>query len=116
MSAKVIQFSAKLLQTSNGKDKVMRTISYASALMSTLQRFPVPLRKSLLILADQLSKARTINRLFDDLPMLNYSLHCGNESFLVWINNVLDQIYYPVEHLVITIQYVSNSSFGESLV
>lgn len=109
MSSKV-QFCAQILQSSNGKDKVMRTVSYLSALMATWRGFPVPVRQSLLILADQISKARTINRLFDDLPMLNYNLHCQDGGILAWINNILDQIYYPVEHLVSFFKTVFHST------
>ena len=45
-------------------------------------------------------------RLFDDIPMLKHILDAGQknedtlETWLVTVNNILDQIYYPIEHLV----------------
>ena len=45
-------------------------------------------------ISPELSKARTILRLFDDLPMLQYSLYCwknnGYQDVFVLINNIMD--------------------------
>ena len=71
-----LDFVSKLLVTSNGKDKVMRIVSYSSVLLASSRICPAPLKSSLMILSSQLSSARTVLRLFDDLPMLNYSLAC----------------------------------------
>lgn len=96
----------KILATSNGKDKIMRIVCYSAMLASSCRFCP---KKPLLILASQLSTARTVTRLFDDLPMLAYSLQSYQnldkfndifEALLVTLNNVVDQLYYPVEHLV----------------
>ena len=75
-----IDFISKLLATSNGKDKVMRIVSYSSMLFASSKICPPGLKKSLVILSSELSSARTVLRLFDDLPMLNYSLSCLRHS------------------------------------
>ena len=75
-----IDFISKLLATSNGKDKVMRIVSYSSMLFASSKICPPGLKKSLVILSSELSSARTVLRLFDDLPMLNYSLSCLRNS------------------------------------
>ena len=75
-----IDFISELLATSNGKDKVMRIVSYSSMLFASSKICPPGLKKSLVILSSELSSARTVLRLFDDLPMLNYSLSCLRNS------------------------------------
>ena len=75
-----IDFISKLLANSNGKDKVMRIVSYSSMLFASSRICPPGLKKSLVILSSELSSARTVLRLFDDLPMLNYSLSCLRNS------------------------------------
>ena len=71
-----LDFVSKQLATSNGKDKIMRIVSYSSVLLASSRICPVSLKSSLMILSHQLSSARTITRLFDDIPMLKYSLTC----------------------------------------
>ena len=100
----------QLLATSNGKDKIIRLFCYSSYFVASWDWTSPNLKKSLLILSSELSKARTISRLFDDLPMLNYSLQCWrskDQNVFMTINNILDQLYYPIEHLG---SYISNSS------
>ena len=75
-----IDFISKLLGTSNGKDKVMRIVSYSSMLFASSKICPPGVKKSLVILSSELSSARTVLRLFDDIPMLNYSLSCLRNS------------------------------------
>ena len=75
-----IDFISKLLATSNGKDKVMRIVSYSSMLFASSKICPPGVKNSLVILSSELSSARTVLRLFDDLPMLNYSLSCLRNS------------------------------------
>ena len=75
-----IDFISKLLATSNGKDKVMRIVSYSSMLFASSKICPPGVKKSLVILSSELSSARTVLRLFDDIPMLNYSLSCLRNS------------------------------------
>ena len=96
---------SKLLSNSNGKDKVMRIISYSAMFISSSRLVS---KTSLITLASQLSYARMILRLFDDLPMLKYNIDCIKKSssgdfsidLLIRIINLVDQLYYPVEHLV----------------
>ena len=92
-----------ILASSNGKDKIIRLFCYSSYFIANWDLTPKSLQKSLILLSSELSKARTISRLFDDLPMLQYSIQCWrspDQNLMVKINNILDQLYYPVEHLV----------------
>ena len=100
----------QMLATSNGKDKIIRLFCYSSYFVASWDWTSPNLKKSLLFLSSELSKARTISRLFDDLPMLNYSLQCWrskDQNVFMTINNILDQLYYPVEHLVSNFQVTS---------
>ena len=100
-----------ILATSNGKDKIIRLFCYSSYFIANWDLTPKNLQKSLILLSSELSKARTISRLFDDLPMLQYSIQCWkskDQNLMVKINNILDQLYYPVEHLV-SINFISIS-------
>ena len=99
-----LDYLCKILATANGKDKLMRLLCYSSYFVASLNATPDELKTPLLKFSSQLSNARTILRLFDDLPMLQYSLQCWKmneyQDILITINNILDQFYYPVEHLV----------------
>ncbi|XP_076977595.1 peroxisomal membrane protein 11C isoform X2 [Tamandua tetradactyla] len=61
----------------------------------------------LLALATELSRCRTVLRLFDDLAMLAYTKQYGlgakeEDVFVRWVSvlgNVADQLYYPCEHV-----------------
>ncbi|XP_072294622.1 peroxisomal membrane protein 11C [Eucyclogobius newberryi] len=104
----------RLLETYRGRDKVIRTACYGAQLVGgVLCRGPSPdgssgrLGQSLLLLSAQLSHCRTVLRLFDDLSMLAYSQSYGLgaaevDSCVRWLSvvtNVLDQLYYPCEHV-----------------
>ena len=67
---------AKVLSSHSGRDKVMRTLSYTTKLVSGLITSETMIMK-LDTFSSQLSGCRTILRLFDDLPMLNYTLSYG---------------------------------------
>lgn len=102
-----LDFITKILSSSDGKDKILRTVCYSSLLLGSSAFTPKSLRGPLNILSAQISSARTVMRLFDDFPMLQYSLQCWRswseedlDDFLINLNNLLDQLYYPVEHLV----------------
>ena|SRR6218665_68054 len=56
-----------LLQTYSGRDKIVRTTGYTAMLLSVAVKGKVG--QKLGIFARQLSSARTILRLFDDVPM-----------------------------------------------
>ncbi|XP_059486748.1 peroxisomal membrane protein 11C-like [Neocloeon triangulifer] len=99
---------SELLASSNGRDKIVRTISYASLCVSglTSERHG-QLAKKLEIVSSQLNHFRTVSRLFDDLAMLKYSLTygLGREEkdkilrILGILSNIVDQLYYPLEHI-----------------
>ena len=107
MKSSKLDFIAKILSNSNGKDKVIRLISYAAMVIGSSRMASKSLKSSLSIIASQMSYARVLTRLLDDIPMLKYNLDClksssGNkfEDLLICTINLVDQLYYPVEHLV----------------
>ena len=63
---------SEFLETYSGRDKVMRLLCYSAQLLSGLNN-----SKRLDKFSDHLSECRTVLRLFDDLPMLNYTLMYG---------------------------------------
>jgi peroxin-11C len=71
-----IEAISKFLSTHNGRDKVIRTLSYTAKLAAALVSSKDTVRKFETISA-QLSACRTVLRLFDDIPMLNYTLTYG---------------------------------------
>ena len=96
-----------------------RLFSYSAMLLGSSKLFSRTNSSSLMVIASQLSYARTILRLFDDIPMLKYNLDCMKpsssrsdiiiiedftESLLIRIINLVDQLYYPAEHMVSTSQ------------
>ena len=90
-----------------------RLFSYSAMLLGSSKLFSRTNSSSLMVIASQLSYARTILRLFDDIPMLKYNLDCMKsrsisgdftENLLIRIINLVDQIYYPAEHMVSTSQ------------
>ena len=109
-----LDFWAKLLTHPNGKDKMMRLFSYSAMLLGSSKLISRSKSSSLMVIASQLSYARTILRLFDDIPMLKYNLDCMKsrsisgdftENLLIRIINLVDQLYYPAEHMVSTASY-----------
>ena len=112
-----LDFFAKLLTHPNGKDKMIRLCSYSAMLLGSSKLISRTNSSSLMVIASQLSYARTILRLFDDIPMLKYNLDCMKssrsrsstiisedftENLLIRIINLVDQLYYPAEHMVST--------------
>ncbi|XP_069674973.1 peroxisomal membrane protein 11C isoform X2 [Periplaneta americana] len=97
---------SKFLNSHSGRDKVMRTLSYTTKLAETLVTSEESATK-LRTISAQLSACRTVLRLFDDIPMLHYTLTygLGNEepdkisSILGVLTNVADQLYFPLEHV-----------------
>lgn len=75
-SSKFIVETTKLLQTYSGRDKVIRTVTYLSLMLSGISKSNENSKKFLTV-SLQLSLCRTILRLFDDLPMLSYTLSYG---------------------------------------
>jgi peroxin-11C len=67
---------SKFLSTHNGRDNVIRMLSYATKLAAALVSSEETVLK-LETISGQLSACRTVLRLFDDIPMLNYTLTYG---------------------------------------
>lgn len=64
-----------LLQTYSGRDKIVRTAGYTAMLLSAAVKGKTG--QKLTIFARQLSSARTILRLFDDIPMWRITRNWG---------------------------------------
>nr|XP_054750744.1 peroxisomal membrane protein 11C-like [Lytechinus pictus] len=98
--------STKLLQTYSGRDKIVRTVSYLSLMLSGISKSNGNSKK-LLIISQQLSLCRTILRRFDDIPMLSYTLSYGlgrrETSTLMQLvgvaKNLVDQMFFVLEHI-----------------
>ena len=65
-----------LLESYRGRDKIIRTASYAACLGSTLTNNQDLAQKCLKVMSE-LSACRTILRLFDDLSMLGVTITYG---------------------------------------
>ncbi|XP_071514703.1 peroxisomal membrane protein 11C-like isoform X3 [Panulirus ornatus] len=100
-----LQDIVTVLETYRGREKTMRTVQYGLLFVTPLAKENV--RKALQTVSSQLGVARVILRLFDDLPMLQYSLSCIRNSkgkdrilkYLEVVNTLVDQLYFPVEHI-----------------
>lgn len=92
-----------LLQTYSGRDKIVRTTGYTAMLLSVAVKGKVG--QKLGIFARQLSSARTILRLFDDVPMwtLTRKWAASEEDTFSRIcsivGNLSSQIYFPFEKI-----------------
>lgn len=71
-----IEEMSKFLSTHSGRDKVIRTLVYTTKLAAALVSSEETALK-LETISSQLSACRTVLRLFDDIPMLNYTLTYG---------------------------------------
>ncbi|GFY58418.1 peroxisomal membrane protein 11C [Trichonephila inaurata madagascariensis] len=95
----------ELLDSHRGRDSIIRTASYLSLYLSSYARGNTS--RKLKTISEELSYCRLIMRLFDDFPMLHFTLNYGLGSqektilmrVLGVVKNLLDQIYYPVEHV-----------------
>ncbi|XP_787142.3 peroxisomal membrane protein 11C [Strongylocentrotus purpuratus] len=105
-SSKFLVETTKLLQTYSGRDKVIRTVTYLLLMLSGISKSNENSKK-LLTVSLQLSLCRTILRLFDDLPMLSYTLSYGlgrgERSTLMQVvgvvKNMVDQTFFVLEHI-----------------
>lgn len=80
---------SKFLSSHSGRDKVMRILSYTTKLVSGLITSET-MTKKLDTFGSQLSECRTVLRLFDDLPMLNYTLTYGLGREVNYVNFKLE--------------------------
>jgi Peroxisomal biogenesis factor 11 (PEX11). len=71
-----IEEISKFLSTHSGRDKVIRTLAYTTKLAAALVSSEETALK-LETISRQLNACRTVLRLFDDIPMLNYTLTYG---------------------------------------
>lgn len=67
---------AEYLESYSGRDKIMRIIYY-SAQLAAGRSSCAATQDKLNILSDQINSCRTVLRLFDDIPMLYYTLSYG---------------------------------------
>jgi len=100
-----MESTCKLLGSYAGREKVMRTAAYAAMFVAGAGDGNAKRRAG--ILSTQLNSARTILRLFDDVPMLAFSLKYGTgaqekdlvKRCLSLVCNAANQLYFPVEHI-----------------
>uniref|UniRef100_A0A1B6MGK4 Peroxisomal membrane protein 11C n=1 Tax=Graphocephala atropunctata TaxID=36148 RepID=A0A1B6MGK4_9HEMI len=91
-----------MLESHNDRDKVLRLLCYTFKLIGGITKDGKYSK-----LSDELSECRTTLRLLDDIPMLIYSLSYGlgkkePDTYMQVcgvVVNVLDQLYYPFEHV-----------------
>ncbi|KAL3885369.1 hypothetical protein ACJMK2_025440 [Sinanodonta woodiana] len=94
-----------LLSTHRGRDKCIRLTSYVSTFLAGQGKTAAGQR--LLAIAKEMSGCRVMLRLFDDLPMLSYSLSYGigakekNQTvrMIQILSNITNQLYFPIEHV-----------------
>lgn len=94
------------LNTYSGRDKILRTLSYSAKLL-TVCTSSKNTEKKLKTFGSQMSECRVMLRLLDDLPTLHFIMTYGwgkkEPDWLIrWsqvIQNVIDVIYSPVEHI-----------------
>ncbi|XP_075231982.1 peroxisomal membrane protein 11C-like [Lycorma delicatula] len=95
----------ELLDSYNGRDKILRLIYYGINSVTGLCSRSTS--NKLIKFNNHIDSCRTFLRLFDDLPMLQYTLSYGFGEeepdilmqFCGICGNVLDQLYYPLEHI-----------------
>lgn len=91
-----------LVQTHAGRDKIMRTTGYAASLLSAAAGEKNSAK--LLVIAKQISAARTVLRLFDDYPMWTTTRQFGASEkdllsrIFTIASNVSIQLFFPIEH------------------
>lgn len=102
---------ASALESYRGRDRLIRTLSYCCQLVGGALVVRCPARSDvgtrLLELSSQLSRCRTVLRLFDDAAMFIYTKQYGlgaeEEDIFVRcvsvLGNLADQLYYPCEHM-----------------
>ncbi|XP_050677778.1 peroxisomal membrane protein 11C-like [Leptidea sinapis] len=96
----MIEDICELLDSYNGRDKVVRLACYTLKLYGCLKE-----EKSWQAAGSRLSNARLMLRLFDDIPMIRHSYNYGlgkHESskiaaVLGVLANIVDQVFLPVE-------------------
>jgi len=98
-----------MLDTYTGRDKIIRTLCYATKLVSAVQaqKGNDDLSKKFAIFSTKMSQTRANLRLFDDLPMVQYTKEYGwgerepdrLMAAIGVITNAVDHVYYPVDKI-----------------
>ncbi|XP_076239095.1 peroxisomal biogenesis factor 11c [Calliopsis andreniformis] len=94
------------LETYEGRDKFLRTLSYVAKFL-TLNASSRETEKKLKIFSSQMSECRVILRLLDDIPVIHYAMTYGwgrgeSDWLIKWVELmqiVVDIIYCPIEHI-----------------
>ncbi|XP_006821413.1 peroxisomal membrane protein 11C-like [Saccoglossus kowalevskii] len=103
-----MELTVNILDSYRGRDKVMRTACFGAMLAAGLvERRNKGMSTRLQVVVGRLAAARTVLRLFDDIPMLAWTLHYGlgkqeKDATIRWLNvakNICDQCFFPVEHI-----------------
>ncbi|KAK1134759.1 hypothetical protein K0M31_007533 [Melipona bicolor] len=97
---------SEYLETHQGRDKFLRTLSYA-AKFATLGTFSNETERKLKIFSSQISECRMILRLLDDIPTIHYAMTYGwgkeESDWLIrcaeLMQILVDTIFGPVEHI-----------------
>ncbi|XP_058059387.1 peroxisomal membrane protein 11C-like [Anopheles bellator] len=104
--SKMLTEICEMLDGYTGRDKIIRMLCYTTKLGSGLYAQKDPqLARKLAIFSTKMSETRATLRLFDDLPMLAYSLSYGYGNkepdrwmgLIGFISNLIDHAYYPVD-------------------
>ncbi|XP_076765813.1 peroxisomal biogenesis factor 11c [Xylocopa sonorina] len=101
-----IALISEYLDTYQGRDKLLRTLSYV-AKFATLATSSNETEQKLRIISNQMSGCRVILRLLDDIPMIHYAMTYGwgkeEPDWLIrWaelIQITVDAIFCPIEHI-----------------
>ncbi|KAK8401697.1 hypothetical protein O3P69_001074 [Scylla paramamosain] len=96
-----------VLETYRGREKTLRTLQYGLLFLTPAARDSPSTKAVLEAISAQVGGVRVILRLFDDLSMLQYSKEVlrqskGKDWIVRWLevaNIVVDQLFFPVEHL-----------------
>lgn len=94
------------LDTYAGRDKILRTLSYATKFL-TISTSSKSTEKKLKIFSSQMSEGRMILRMLDDLPTFNHVITYGfgkkeTDSLIRWsqiMQNAVDMTYCFIEHI-----------------
>lgn len=94
------------LDTYAGRDKALRTLSYAAKFLTVIASSKNT-EKKLNIFSSQLSEGRMILRMLDDVPTLHYVITYGwgetePDKFIRWlqlVQNIVDTVYCGIEHI-----------------
>ncbi|XP_008547933.1 peroxisomal membrane protein 11C [Microplitis demolitor] len=99
-----MELISNYLESYEGRDKLLRTLSYAAKLATVIPRSEDD-KKKFKIFGSQMSNCRIILRLLDDIPTLNYAIkydwtNKATDPYIKWlemIEIIVDVVYSPIE-------------------